>query len=124
GISFGGVLAFLYADLIVLPLLDVYRKYYGFRMMLYIFGVFFVTMVLSAIVMDGAFSALHLVPKPNPNIRHDLTMFSFNYTFVLNVVFGALAVYLWWLNRSNPMEHGCHGDDAGAHDDHAHAHGH
>ncbi|MDP9106150.1 MAG: permease, partial [Candidatus Eremiobacteraeota bacterium] len=42
GISFGGVLAFLYADLIVLPLLDVYRKYYGFRMMLYIFGVFFV----------------------------------------------------------------------------------
>ena len=90
GISFGGVLAFLYADLIVLPLLDVYRKYYGWRMMLYIFGVFFVTMVLAAIVMDGAFSALHLVPKPNPNIRHDLSMFSFNYTFYLNVVFGAL----------------------------------
>jgi len=122
GISFGGVLAFLYADLIVLPLLDVYRKYYGFRMMLYIFGVFFVTMVLSAIVMDGAFSALHLVPKPNPNIRHDLTMFSFNYTFILNVVFGALAVYLWWLNRGNPMDHGCHGENAGAHDDHAAAH--
>jgi uncharacterized membrane protein YraQ (UPF0718 family) len=114
GISFGGVLAFLYADLIVLPLLDIYRKYYGWRMMLYIFGVFFATMVLSAIAMDGAFSALHLVPKPNPNIRHDLTMFSFNYTFVLNVVFGSLAVYLWWLNRSNPMEHGCHG----AHDEH------
>jgi uncharacterized membrane protein YraQ (UPF0718 family) len=123
GISFGGVLAFLYADLIVLPLLDVYRKYYGVRMMLYIFGVFFTTMVLSAIVMDGAFSALHLVPKPNPNIRHDLTMFSFNYTFVLNVVFGALALYLWWLNRSNPMEHGCHGATTGAHDDDAHAHG-
>lgn len=108
GISFGGVLAFLYADLIVLPLLDVYRKYYGLRMMLYIFGVFFTTMVSSAILMDAAFSALHLVPAPNPNIRHDLTMFSFNYTFWLNLAFGALALYLWRLNRSNPMDHACH----------------
>jgi uncharacterized membrane protein YraQ (UPF0718 family) len=108
GISFGGVLAFLYADLIVLPLLDIYRKYYGARMMLYIFGVFFVTMVATGIIMDMAFSALHLVPKPNPNIRHDLTMFSFNYTFWLNLVFGALAVYLWWLDRRNPMQHEGH----------------
>jgi uncharacterized membrane protein YraQ (UPF0718 family) len=108
GISFGGVLAFLYADLIVLPLLDIYRKYYGWRMMLYIFGVFFATIVLSAILMDLAFSALHAVPKPNPNIRHDLTMFAFNYTFYLNLAFGALALYLWRVNRQHPMEHGCH----------------
>jgi uncharacterized membrane protein YraQ (UPF0718 family) len=108
GLSFGGVLAFLYADLIVLPLLDIYRKYYGMRMMLYIFGVFFATMVLSAIVMDGAFSALHLIPKPNPNVRHDLALFSFNYTFWLNLAFGALAAYLWWLNRRNPMDHAHH----------------
>ena len=106
GISFGGVLAFLYADLIVLPLLDIYRKYYGWRMMLYIFGVFFATMVLAALAMDLAFSALHLVPKPNPNIRHDLEMFSFNYTFWLNLVFGGLAAYLWWLNAKHPMDHG------------------
>jgi uncharacterized protein len=108
GISFGGVLAFLYADLIVLPLLDVYRKYYGIRMAAYIFGVFFATMVLSAIIMDGAFSALHLVPKPNPNAVHDLTMFSFNYTFWLNLTFGALAFYLWRLDAAHPMEHMAH----------------
>jgi uncharacterized membrane protein YraQ (UPF0718 family) len=108
GISFGGVLAFLYADLIVLPLLDIYRKYYGWRMMLYIFGVFFATMVLSAILMDLAFSALHAVPAPNPNVRHDLTSFSLNYTFWLNLGFGALALYLWRLNRAHPMEHACH----------------
>ncbi|HTD34261.1 MAG TPA: permease [Candidatus Elarobacter sp.] len=108
GISFGGVLAFLYADLIVLPLLDVYRRYYGVRMMLYIAGIFFVTMVLAALAMDGVFSALHLVPRPNPAIRHDLTMFSFNYTFWLNLVFGALAAYLWWQSARHPMEHGCH----------------
>ena len=103
GISFGGVLAFLYADLIVLPLLDIYRKYYGWRMMLYIVSVFFATIVLAAIAMDLAFSALHVVPKPNPNIRHDLTMFSLNYTFWLNLAFGALAIYLWRLDAKHPM---------------------
>jgi len=76
--------------------------------------VFFATMVLAAIVMDGAFSALHLVPKPNPNVRHDLTLFSFNSTFYLNAVFGALGLYLWWLNSRNPAAHGCH-----AHGEHA-----
>jgi uncharacterized protein len=124
GISFGGVLAFLYADLIVLPLLDVYRKYYGTRMMLYIAGVFFVTMVLAALAMDGVFSALHLVPRPNPAIRHDLTMFSFNYTFWLNLVFGALAAYLWWLGVKHPMAHGCHAGSDAAERAAAGAHGH
>jgi uncharacterized membrane protein YraQ (UPF0718 family) len=107
GISFGGVLAFLYADLIVLPLLDVYRKYYGLRMMFYIVAVFFTTMVLAAIAMDLAFSALHLVPVPNPNVRHDLTMFSFNYTFWLNAAFGLVGLYLWRLAVEHPMEHHC-----------------
>jgi len=121
GISFGGVLAFLYADLIVLPLLDVYRRYYGLRMMLYIFGLFFVTIVLSAIAMDEIFAVLHLVPQPNPNIRHDLTLFSLNYTFWLNLVAGALAIYLWRLDAAHPMDHGHH-DDHAHHGDHAHGH--
>jgi uncharacterized membrane protein YraQ (UPF0718 family) len=108
GISFGGVLAFLYADLIVLPLLDAYRRYYGTRMMLYMFAVFFTTMVLAAILMDGAFSLLHLVPAPNPNVRRDLTAFSFDATFWLNVVFGLLGLYLWRLDAAHPMHHGCH----------------
>jgi hypothetical protein len=80
--------------------------------MLYIFGIFFTTMVLSAIVMDGAFSALHIVPKPNPNVRADLTMFSFNYTFYLNLIFGALAVYLWRLDAAHPMHHCAHHEPA------------
>jgi hypothetical protein len=108
GISFGGVLAFLYADLIVLPLLDVYRRYYGARAMLYIFGVFFATMVLSALLMDGAFSLLHLVPVPNPNARRDMTAFSFNYTFWLNVAFGLIGLYLWRLDAAHPMHHAHH----------------
>jgi uncharacterized protein len=103
GISFGGVLAFLYADLIVLPLLDVYHRYYGWKMATYIAGVFFATMVLSALVMDVAFSALRLVPPPNPDIRAEMVHFSLNYTFWLNVAFGTLAAWLWHLNRRHPM---------------------
>jgi len=108
GISFGGVLSFLYADLIVLPLLDVYRKYYGLKMALYIAAIFFVTMVAAGILMDVLFGAFHGIPTPNPHMRADMTLFRVNYTFWLNVIFGAVALYLWRVNRANPMEHGCH----------------
>ncbi len=116
GISFGGVLAFLYADLIVLPLLDIYRRYYGTRMMLSIAGVFFVAIVVSALAVDGAFAALHLVPRPNPSVRRDLTTFALNATFWLNLAFGALAIWLWRLSASHPVDH-CHAH--GDHHDHA-----
>ena len=106
GISFGGVLAFLYADLIVLPLLDVYRRYFGWRMAAYIGGVFFATMVVAAIVMDLAFTGLALVPPPNPAVRAQVETFSFNYTFFLNLAFGTVAIWLGYLNRRHPMQHG------------------
>jgi hypothetical protein len=110
GISFGGVLAFLYADLIVLPLLDAYRRYYGWRMAAYIGVVFYVTMVLASLVMDVAFTGFGLVPPPNPNIRAEMTSFSLNHTFWLNLIFGVLAIYLFWLNHKHPMHHGHHHD--------------
>ena len=103
GITFGGVLAFLYADLIVLPLLDVYRRYFGWRMAAYIGGIFLITMILSALAMDLAFTSLGLVPAPNPNVRAQVTRFSINYTFWLNLAFGAVAVMLFVINRRHPM---------------------
>lgn len=117
GIGFGGVLAFLYADLIVLPLLDVYRKYYGWKMAAYIGGVFYVTMAASAIVMDLAFHALHLVPIADRNVRASLVHFSFDYTFWLNLAFGAFALWLWQIDARNPMDHGCgHGGEHAHHE--------
>jgi uncharacterized membrane protein YraQ (UPF0718 family) len=110
GISFGGVLAFLYADLIVLPLLDVYRRYYGWKMAAYIAAIFFTTMVLTALVMDVLFTALGLVPTPNLSIRAEIMHFSVNYTFWLNLVFGVLGIYLFIVARRNPMSHGHHHD--------------
>jgi uncharacterized membrane protein YraQ (UPF0718 family) len=108
GISFGGVLSFLYADLIVLPLLDVYRKYYGWKMAAYIFAIFFVTMVGSAIIMDILFSVFHQVPKANVNIRIMVKTFSINYTFWLNVLAATLISWVIYLNRKHPMNHGRH----------------
>ena len=105
GISFGGVLSFLYADLIVLPLLDVYRRYYGWKMAAYIFAVFFATMVIAGLSMDVAFTALGLVPKPGADIRAHVSSFSVNYTFWLNLMFGIAALWIWRLNRSHPMHH-------------------
>ncbi|WP_237482759.1 permease [Lichenibacterium dinghuense] len=109
GASFGGVLAFLYADLLVLPLLDVYRRYFGWRMAAFMAGLFFATMALSAVVMDLAFTALGLVPSHDVDVRARLTTFSLNYTFWLDLAFGALAVYLFWVNRQHPMDHGHQG---------------
>ncbi|HEX4766202.1 MAG TPA: permease [Lichenihabitans sp.] len=110
GAGFGGVLAFLYADLIVLPLLDAYRRYFGWRMAAYIGAVFYVTMVVAALIMDLAFTALGWIPPHEAGIRARLATFSLNYTFWLDLLFGALALYLFWLARRNPMQHGHHHD--------------
>jgi len=114
GISFGGVLSFLYADLIVLPLLDIYRKYYGWKMAVYIGVIFFVTMVAAGIAMDLLFGVFHAVPMSNPHLMAKMTMFGINYTFWLNIIFGAIALYLWNVNRTNPMSHGSRGEDQDA----------
>ena len=121
GAGFGAVLAFLYGDLIVLPLLDVYRKYYGWRMAAYIAVVFYATMVCAAILVDLLFNALHLVPADPAVPFASQSFFRINYTFWLNIVFGAIALWLWNINRLNPMDHGCHHDHAG-HDERAEVH--
>ena len=105
GVSFGGVLAFLYADLIVLPLLDVYRRYYGWKMAAYIACVFYATMVAAALVMDVAFDALGWIPRSHPNIHAEVVRFSFNYTFWLNVAFGLIGLALFITARRHPMQH-------------------
>jgi uncharacterized membrane protein YraQ (UPF0718 family) len=95
GISFAGVLAFLFADLIVLPIVLIYRKYYGMRFALRITALMFVTMVLAALAVDGLFSALGLIPTgPRPSREDVFGSIALDYKFALNVlgavVFGAL----------------------------------
>ena len=77
---------------IVLPLLDVYRRYFGWKMAVYIGIIFYVTMTSTGIIMDLIFAALGLVPHSHPNMSAEVGHFEFNYTFWLNLAFGAVAV--------------------------------
>jgi uncharacterized protein len=115
GVSFGGVLAFLFADLIVLPLLDVYRRYYGWKMAAYIGAVFYATMVVSALIMDLAFNAVGWIPPRHPDVRAEMVHVSFDYTFWLNLLFGLAALALVIVAKRNPMRihrHHCCGHKA------------
>ena len=110
GSTFGGVIAFLYADLIVLPLIDVYRRYYGWPLTWRMAGVFYASMVISGLIVEGAFTLFHAVPSPSGGLLMAVEHIGFDYTTVLNVVLlGLTALLVWWGNRSLP------GDDAHAH---------
>lgn len=96
GISFGGVVAFIFADLIVLPILNIYRKYYGWRMALFLLASFYATMVAAGLVVELAFGGLGLAPT---GTRHAVVIeahVSWNYTTVLNIVFLTVAAALLW----------------------------
>jgi len=93
GISFGGVIAFIYADLLVLPIIDIYRKYYGWKVTGLIVGVFYVAMVLAALLVEFLFQALGLIPSQR-SAQIVETSISLNYTTVLNVIFLTIAFLL------------------------------
>jgi uncharacterized membrane protein YraQ (UPF0718 family)/YHS domain-containing protein len=95
GISFGGVISFIFADLIIIPILNIYRKYYGGRMSLYLLGVSYLAMVIAGFAIGGLFQLLGLTPA-----RHFVTVFqthpTWNYTTFLDIAFLALAAILGW----------------------------
>jgi uncharacterized protein len=93
GISFGGVISFMFADLIIVPILVIYRKYYGTRMMLVLLGGFYVTMVLGGYVVEILFNLFNLVPD-NSQVTVVDQGISWNYTTVLNIVALALTAVL------------------------------
>jgi uncharacterized membrane protein YraQ (UPF0718 family) len=95
GISFGGVIAFIFADLIVLPILDIYRKYYGWRMAGFLFISFFAAMAAAALVLELAFDAVGLIPDERDAKVVEASV-RLNYTTILNVAFPALAAVLVW----------------------------
>ncbi|HWG61578.1 MAG TPA: permease [Streptosporangiaceae bacterium] len=93
GISFGGVVAFLFADLIIIPILLIYRKYYGTRMMLVLLGVFYATMAIAGYIVEFLFGALGLVPSTRTAKVGEQSIV-WNYTTVLNIIFLLLAAAL------------------------------
>jgi hypothetical protein len=95
GISFGGVISFIFADLIIVPILLIYRKYYGTKMMLFLTGIFYVTMVAAGYLVEVIFGVLGLVPTERSSQVMEPHI-SLNYTTVLNIVFLAIAGVLLW----------------------------
>jgi uncharacterized protein len=97
GIGFAGVLAFLFADLIVLPIVAVYRKYYGTAYALRIVALMFTTMVIAALVVNALFGGLGLVPTSRPTRADIFGTVSLNYKLVLNVAGAGIFAALFWL---------------------------
>jgi len=93
GISFGGVTAFIFADLIIIPILIIYRKYYCTRMMLVILGIFYAAMVIAGYIVEFLFSGLGLVPAERA-AKVTAEGISWNYTTFLNIIFLLLAAAL------------------------------
>jgi len=93
GISFGGVISFLFADLIIVPILVIYKKYYGTRMTLFILASFYATMVAAGYIVEILFSLLGLVPTER-NARVGEITVQWNYTTVLNLLALLVAAYL------------------------------
>jgi YHS domain-containing protein/uncharacterized membrane protein YraQ (UPF0718 family) len=99
GISFGGVIAFIFADLIAFPLLLIYRRYYGTRLMLRMLAVFWALMSTAGLLTELLFRAAGLVPTQRPTTIAP-AHFSWNYTTYLNLIFLALFGVLYWLYRN------------------------
>jgi uncharacterized membrane protein YraQ (UPF0718 family) len=93
GISFGGVIAFIFADLIVLPVLDIYRRYYGWRMAGFLLASFYATMVAAGLVVELLFGAVGLVPDLRAAEVVEASV-TWNYTTILNLAFLTLAAVL------------------------------
>lgn len=124
GISFGGVVAFIFADLLILPILNIYRKYYGTVMMLTLLGTFYAAMVAAGYVVEFLFGAAGLIPSQR-NATVMEAGISWNYTTWLNIAFLGLAALLvarFVLTGGLPMLRAMGGspDAEPGHDCHAH----
>ncbi|MEU1373971.1 permease [Streptomyces triculaminicus] len=93
GISFGGVVAFIFADLLILPILAIYRKYYGTRTALYLLGTFYAVMVLAGYAVEFVFGALGLIPD-RARAHVPMAGVTWNYTTFLNIAFLLLGAVL------------------------------
>ncbi|HEY7935096.1 MAG TPA: permease [Solirubrobacteraceae bacterium] len=100
GIGFAGVIAFIFADLIVLPIIAIYRKYYGTKFALRIVALMFLTMVTAALIVDGLFSGLELIPTgPRPSRGDIFATITVDYKLLLNVLGLVIFAGLFWLTQ-------------------------
>jgi len=105
GVMFAGIMGFIYSDLMVPPLVMINAKYYGWRVALYIAAVMFVSIVVTAITLHTAFGALGITPQTGGQVSQ-VTRFSFDYTFFLNLLCVGVAGVLVFLHRRHVRSEG------------------
>ena len=129
GISFGGVVSFIFADLIILPILNIYRKYYGWKMSAFLFVTFYLSMAGAALAVDLLFGAVRLIPTER-SAPIATAAVSWDYTTWLDIVFLVLAGVLVWqffrtggvqmLRMMGSARHTEHGAHVQEHHQHSH----
>ncbi|SIO23050.1 permease [Algoriphagus halophilus] len=97
GVSFAGVMAFIFSDLVVFPVLRINAKYYGWKMALYILFLLLSSLIFTSIFLHYSFDFLGILPDPSQVSIQDESYFQLNYTFFLNIAFLIGSVYLIWL---------------------------
>lgn len=104
GVLFAGIMGFIYSDLMVPPLVHINAKYYGWRVALYIAGIMFVSIVLTALILNGLFSYLNIIPE-SQRVVSEITQFKIDYTFWMNLVFVWIAGWLVYQNKAYLKDH-------------------
>lgn len=100
GILFAGLMGFIYSDLMVPPLVNMNRKYYGRRVAFYIAGVMYVSIVITALILNYSFDFFNVLPEGSRKVA-EVTQFAFDYTFWFNLVFvGVTLLMLYWYRKS------------------------
>ena len=97
GVSFAGVMAFIFSDLVVFPILRINAKYYGWKMSLFILFLLFTALVGASLILHYGFDLLSMLPDPSQVTVQDSEYFKINYTFFLNLAFLAVSGYLIYL---------------------------
>lgn len=116
GVSFGGVMAFIFSDLVVFPVIRVNAKYYGWKMALYIVGLLFASLVVTSLVLHYGFALLGILPQSSSGSGEQGDRFAIDYTFFLNLIFLAITGVLAWLRSSGKKKQKGHDMDMGSDD--------
>ncbi len=114
GVMFAGIMAFIYSDLVVPPLVLVNREYYGWKVALFIAGIMYVSMVSTALLLWWGFEAIGAIPETQ-RVVEEVTRFKIDYTFWFNLAFAVVAGVLVWMHRRMRQreETGESSDDSG-----------